>query len=55
MSSARVAADEVKGLSLFLNDLGARAPFGVVLYNGTETRPLTSRALLVPLSAMLLT
>lgn len=52
-ASSAVSTTEAKGLEAFLDDLQGKSSFGVLVYNGTEVRPLTSRVLLVPLAAAL--
>lgn len=48
-AAARVGPSDAKGLGLFLDDNPGAAPFGILLYAGGESFPLTERVLAVPI------
>ena len=51
-SSHRVRLDDAKGLEAFLEDHPKAAPFGVLLYGGTEVMRLTGRIVAMPLGGV---
>jgi hypothetical protein len=52
-ASSRATLDDAAGLLAFLQEHGARAPFGLLLHTGADVVPLTSRVLAVPVAPML--
>jgi predicted AAA+ superfamily ATPase len=52
-SATRVGARDVRHLSVFLDEYGARAPFGIVVYPGDELRLVAPRIVAAPLAAAL--
>jgi len=52
-ASRVVRVDDARSVQSFCDEIGARSPFGIVLYCGEELRPLTRRTLAVPLGCVL--
>jgi predicted AAA+ superfamily ATPase len=51
--STRVKPAELEGMRTFLREHSGRAPFGLVLYGGTEITPILAGVIAVPLSLAL--
>lgn len=52
-SASTVRVQDARALDRFSKEFGARAPFGVLLYGGTETVQLTERTIAIPLGGVL--
>jgi predicted AAA+ superfamily ATPase len=48
-----VRVEDARAVQSFCDEFGARAPLGIVLYDGNEVRPLTRKTLAVPLRSVL--
>jgi hypothetical protein len=52
-ASTAVRVADAKSLDAFCEEFPARAPLGLLLYDGAESLPLTKRVIAVPLGAIL--
>jgi predicted AAA+ superfamily ATPase len=51
--SSTVQSSDVRGMASFLEDFRSAAPFGVVLYSGTEAVPVSRNIVALPITAVL--